>query len=859
MVADERALLEALRSREKAERFLRNLEGMQQPDSVPGDARRELRQEYVDRILAAEHEVSRLKEQLSSYLRSLRGEPAQRLQAILDAETPTELEAVLGVRRGIRVPPVATRDAVSTAPGWTRRIRALAIGLACVAVVVFVLLRWGPPLPGGMTGGADRAPVTVSLETGDRVAVGAGQIGPEGGSLVVTGTGGPLDGLALDVPAGSYKETVTFDLSYNLVESFDAPEGVAVLSPLIHLDAGTTDYADGLIAVTIPVNVPEGQFASLFVYDEETRTLKGLPTLEESKGTLTMLGTHLCPIIALSAPYERLVPSAEKLPVSLDRLSVTTRFKPGQDGWNLVNAGSVIVPAGYCHGMSLTSLYYFMVERGIQGTPLFQKEYENGLPQGMGTPGFWQDDRWAIQLCSVANSIGTVAEKGSVVDAMAARIARLAPGLSAAVPARQFYLTALALYVTQAPQLLGLYTDEGEGHSALCYGVKDHTLLIADPNFPGKTDAAIEFNNDRLGPYRSPLNVNPERENHYISYGRVYYQGDISFFNLNKLQSCWTDYKAGTLDTHFPNYTIIVTELDDRGAELDRYTLNTVEGMASDTRRFLFELQYPAPGSIARLTVFRYGNPPSIVSQDDSVDLHPVGASILGITLEQASEVLVAEGESYLGFLVEELTPDGWTWCDLNWVHVSAVGNQPEPAAAPTSFPLDFNECQLIVEFESGTRNTATGEISAPCWKTLGGSYRGAFYGNTFKATWSEEYEPGSRYHTVNHGSLTVTVDPLKPEVVSFFWEDQWDYTCGGLRRYAVGGSGIQLESWDSRNMIAFFAGGFSGQKPVQPQVTWTERLPSAGSDCYPPFAACELLSIENYTVEIGFYLRNSS
>jgi len=822
MAADESTLLAALRRREEAGRLLHKLDVLQDSDSVPGDARRQLRQEYIDRILAAEHEIARIKQELSATLGSLRGEPAQRLQAVLDAETPAELEAILEVRRGTRLPAAAARTGTSPATRWPRHVRPLAAGLACVVVVVFVLLRWGPALPSKLSDGAGNSPVTVSLERGDRVAVGAGQIGPEGGSLVVTGTGGPLDGLALEVPSGSYDQSVTFDLSYEPIESFDAPEGVAVLSPLIHLDASTTVHSDGLIAVTIPVDVPEGQFASLFVFDEETQTLKGLPTLEETEGTLTMLGTHLCPIIALSAPYERLVPSAEKLPLGLDYLDVTTGFTPGQDTWNLPNAGSVETPEGYCHGMSVTSLYYYLVERGIQGTPLFRKEYENGLPGGMGTPDFWQDDRWAIQLCSVANSVGSGTEKGSVVDAMAVRIARLAPERSAAVPARQFYLTALALYVTQAPQLLGLYTDEGEGHSVLCYGVKDHTLLIADPNFPGKTDATIEFNDGRLGPYDT-------------SYERIYYQGDISFFDVSRVQSYWTEYKGGTLDAHFPNYIISVTELDANGAELDTYALDTLRGITSETRRLRFELQYPTPGSLARLTVFRYGNPPSIV----------------GLAEGSASEVVAAEGESYLGFLVEEMFADGWTWCDFNWVRVSASGTQPEPA--PASRQLDFNECFLHVEFDAGTRNVATGELAEPSGKTLGGSYRGAFYGNTFKATWSEEHEPGGRYHTVNHGSLTVTVDPAKPEVVSFLWEDQWDYTCGGLLRYAVGGSGIQLDSWDSNNAAAGFAGGFSGQQPVKPEVTWIERPPATGPDCGPGPTCLELLSIENYRVTIIF------
>lgn len=832
MIPDEQALLKALRDREEAERFLGNLDGMQEPQSVPDDARRQLRQEYVDRILAAEHEAARIKDELSTRCSTAQGEPARRLRSILEAETSVELEAVLGSRRASRSTTAVPASESPSLAHPRRRVRPLVVGLVGAGILGFALIRWGLPAMSGLrdasSGGPESTTINVSFQTGDRVAIGAGQVATGGGELVVSGTNGPLDGLALEVPPGSYEQTVTFDLSYEPIEGFDAPDGVEVLSPLIHLDASTAAYADQLIAVTVPVDIPEGHFASMFVYDEETRTLKGLPTLEASDGTLTMLGTHLCPIVALSAPYERLVASGKEMPGNLDDLKVPTGFSPERDTWNLVNAGSATAPGGYCRGMSLTSLYYYMVEGGIQGTPLFESEYENGLPEGMSSPGFWQDDRFAIQLCSVASNLGTTREAGSVEDAIATRINKLTPERKLTNQQRQFYMTALALYVTGAPQLLGVHSSAGGGgHSLLCYGVDGHTLSIADPNYPGKGDIRMDYKDGILGPYRSAQSTKDIAAGKYVMYDRVYYEGDISFFDLSKLQGYWTDYEAGGLDEHFPGYTIKVTELDEKGTPQGAYALDALSGMSTDAPQLRFDLE---AGFEARLTLYRYGNPPSTVS---------------------GNQVTPDEGDSYLGFLVEQKTAFGWEWSDFNWVRVSATGVQPEPTPEPGQ--LSFISCRIDVEFDAVARDTYSGEVRQVYNWHISSIASGSFSGNTFTATWSEDHladmpEESSR----NEGKIIVTLDGDLDEVTSFTLENQWTYNCGGICRYTATGSGAKRYMGGIDSPGLFFDGSETGGMP-RPAITWLEVEPGEGPECGAGYRTWELLSSDDFSVLIQF------
>ena len=130
----------------------------------------------LDRILAAEHEISRLKDEFSAWRGPAQSELERRRQAILAAETAADLEAILRGRHRYRASPTTTgRSTLFSRIPLHRRTLPVALGVTAIGIVALALLRWGPlldrVLPGTLTGSSGSGAVTVSFETGDRVAI----------------------------------------------------------------------------------------------------------------------------------------------------------------------------------------------------------------------------------------------------------------------------------------------------------------------------------------------------------------------------------------------------------------------------------------------------------------------------------------------------------------------------------------------------------------------------------------------------------------------------------------------------------------------------------------------------------------
>jgi hypothetical protein len=869
-------LLRSFRAKERPEHLLRNLEEMRREGQVPDDVYGPLRQEYLDAIASADNELDKLRHGLRNRLSGTQDELSQKrqeldrvgnrykygdlarvqyersaralestiaslhdraawLHALSDATSAAEVESLAATSPGPFQASRSTAKGAAAEQSGHRRLLTAAAVLAVVLAIATVTWRALPPMRDLLPLPAQTSYQAVEMVTGDRVDVARQQLGASGGTVSVTGTGTPLDGLSVELPQGAYDAPVTFDFGYSAIEELDAGEGVQAISPLLYVDPDTEEYAEDLIALKIPVEVPEGHIAMAFVYDEDLGVLHPLPTLEESDGELTALSRHFCPFVILSTPRERLLPAetdkSREPPSNLESVKYATGFMPGRDTWNLFNAGSSVAPGGYCKGMSLTSLYYYLVERRITGQSLWRDEYDNGLPEGMGTPGFWQDDRWAIELCSAANELGVTSEAGEVISGVFARVDRLTPQRLTREKERQFYMTAFALYVTKSPQLLSTRAGNSrDGHSLLCYGIDGRTLLIADPNYPNKTDATMPFRNGVLGPYVSAQSTMEILAGNFMTYDTCYFVGDISFFNLGKLQTLWTNYEAGSLNAGFPPYTIRATELDDQGAPLGTYGLNPDIDNRAEARRVRFELDAAFD---SRMTVYTYGSPPTALS---------------------GNEVTLDEGDNYIGFFVEEKVFDEitqksrWEWAGFDWVSIYRPGEQQD--AAVTGPDASFNYCSIKVDFDGVFIDKVTGE-ERHMRDSVGISAYGSFSGGTFTSTWGKTYEPAPplKYCTGVSGHITVSIDPETLAVTGFDFEDKTTYTCNGLLRYTASGSGPKRyaggldEEW-------LFCSGRTDEGMPPPSITWEENEPEPGEDCG-GYRTYQLISAENFSVLI--------
>ena len=505
----------------------------------------------------------------------------------------------------------------------------------------------------------------VRLTYGPVVQVATQTVGPDGGTIIVDKPGDPLDGLTVEVAEEAYDSTVTFTISQSPILEFESKADVNLISPLITIDTGA-EYANVPILVTVPVAIPKGHFAMSFIFDEETGRVEGVPTIDQGDESLTFATRHFDLFMLLSGDISAV----------LDHLDIPTGFTPGVDTWNLENMGSYVAPGGYCRGMSLTSMWYYLYEKPILQENLWRKENDNGLGPGHETPDFWQDDRWAIQLCSVANSMRTTKtaaddkmEYESLAEVFLERKLTSSDEIT-------FYCLAISLFTTNEPQMVYVYSTESKsGHVLVCYKIKGHTLYVADPNYPNKDDATIEFKDGSLGSYVSAKNSEDIKKGRYTTYDRIFYIGETCFFDLSELRKLWVEYQSGDLDNHFPSYNIWAIELDGSGKETDRYILDLISGVKAGSESLRFEMDAPFEG---RLDIYRLGDLANPLP-DNRITLNP--------------------GGNTLGFYVKGKQEGDFWWAGFDWVNVSL---EEKEVGAPSFTESDCGS------FAFGVKSTET-------------------------------------------------------------------------------------------------------------------------------------------------------
>ena len=249
---------------------------------------------------------------------------------------------------------------------------------------------------------------------------------------------------------------------------------------------------------------------------------------------------------------------------------------------------------------------------------------------------------------------------------------------------RAFYCIAFSLLFIDEPQLVHVYSTELiTGHVLVCYGVKDHTLYVADPNYPEKEDATIDFHSfgSRLGPYVSAKNLEEIEKGKYTTYDQVYYSGKTCFFDLSKIRELWTEYKSGEIEERFPEYDIWVIELDDHGNETDRYILDLINGLETDRKYLDFEMDASFGGEIE---IYRYVDISSTVYDNQAT---------------ADSYITLNEGNNLVGFYVKgEKNGELW-WAGFDWVNIFL--EETEVGAA--SFSESDCECNVDIDTVGGT------------------------------------------------------------------------------------------------------------------------------------------------------------
>ncbi len=406
------------------------------------------------------------------------------------------------------------------------------------------------PVSSSSTASGATAYRTGNITTGPEVDVANQSIGAAGGIVGVSKTGDALDGFAIDVPQGSYSSSTAFKVSYAPITGQTFGSDITPISPMISVDNGGA-YSDQLMYVTVPVKVPDDDFAMGFIYDAATKQLEGMPLEAVDADSVTVGTTHFCNFF---------VGMISKVLLTND---IDTKFQPGKDDWQFTNYGSYIAQGGHCEGQSLTALWYYVTKPDGANAHLYGLYDNNGNQPA--TPDLWQDDSLGYRFCSVVQSdikFGDFANTfwinlGGEAVKKVGGVWKLVsvPGIG---DEATWNLFAYSMRATHEPQLVAVRSSAGGGHAMIVYRIYQGNLYVADPNYPADTTRIINYAGGKFTPYNSGADKADIDAGNGTAYDIIDYLGKSTVLSWASIAQRWTELKQGNIGNgSFPTYQII--------------------------------------------------------------------------------------------------------------------------------------------------------------------------------------------------------------------------------------------------------------------------------------------------------------
>lgn len=375
-----------------------------------------------------------------------------------------------------------------------------------------------------------------NLTLGSMQQLTSATIGTNGGAIRVQAPGSAVNGLAIQVPSGAYPQSVPFTVSTRAIDKHKFGNLFNPASPLIHIENNHL-FAKEPLQVEIPIQIAANEFAMAFSYDERTGKLEGIPLVSLSRDKLTLLTAHFSDIVVSKIDQAQ-----------LDKTIIDSGFKPGIDDWEFVNNGSIIAPDGHCAGQSITAMWYYLERRRGAGDPSLWNRFDNNN-YGLKTPAFWQDDSWGYRFASTVQvSMDWESRSRSLFKLLGGQDDRFS-----------WYGLGYAMALTQEPQYIAINTQAGNRHAIIAYKVEQNRIYVADPNYPGKSDRWIRYENGKFLPYSSGDHAAQIASQGTTNYTKIFYIAKSSMINwddLGKLYQQMLDGKIG--QGLYPSYTFLV-------------------------------------------------------------------------------------------------------------------------------------------------------------------------------------------------------------------------------------------------------------------------------------------------------------
>jgi len=503
-----------------------------------------------------------------------------------------------------------------------------------IVIVGIVILLFTTSILGGCSSKANPG-LAGGITAGKAVAALTESVGAAGATLTVSQEDSLIKGMTITVPPNAYPAAREFKISYKTVEKHTFGVNFNPVTPIISIQNGG-GYSEDIIDFQIPVNIPEGQFAMAFYYDSKKGTLEGIPTVAETKSSITISTRHFSDIVVSSIAESALGIDAE----------VDTGFEPRVDDWQFPNHGSYIAAGGHCAGQSITALWYYTQKKTGEGDTSLYGKYDEG------TRDLWYDDAAGYRFASVI-------QKDVDWKAWETRYKKLEPKVNAdnSITWKQFIY---AMKLTGEPQFVYIRNTAGAGaHAMVVYGASGGALQIADPNYPGENDREIWFEDGQFDPYNSGANTQAILDGQGIAFDQIMYFGTSSLIDFSQVASRWEEFEENTIgNDKFPAYTL--QTLNEKGVAVD-----LVDGFTTKNKNLPIFMKTDTPN--LGITVYREGQ--VLMPGSDAT-------------------YAISPGNNQLGFYVlGDVSGTGdWRYIDFKYFNVKL--DQPTTTAASGGKPV---------------------------------------------------------------------------------------------------------------------------------------------------------------------------
>ena len=501
----------------------------------------------------------------------------------------------------------------------------------------------------------------VSISTGPMVKGTSQTISSAGGTISVNSPDTPLNGFSIQVPPNAFSQNTTFTISYHPIIQHTLGSHLHPISPLIQISNGGV-YSSEFMIVQIPVKIPDDDFATAFLYDEQSGDLEALPLIEENSTFITVGTRHFSNIVVFSISKNLLL-----------NITVDSKFRPGIDDWQFKNLGTILTPKGRCSGMSKSAIWYYYEQKITRNAPSLYGLYDNNGHKPP-TPELMADDALAHRFTSVVQK-----DYRSDIQSHPEKY-----GETVATTTNQFQIHSqivASILVSGKPQLLSLMNeDDSERHQVIVYNVLNGTLFIADPNYPGDYSRKIEFADGTFQKYKLD-DLGDFVVRAYVGYSQVPW--DIMWDR-------WTEFKDQTIGINqFPAF--------DGYIEFNKKDPEAPGGIFFGDHAAGRNIGYPA----FALNSDEVTNEISIstgcsgATQSCSAKEHlPEVKLYLDGQFSDETTVFLKDGDNIIGILYYSRVDNREVWVGFDWITINykKITPTPTPMAQP---PVPITPIQL--------------------------------------------------------------------------------------------------------------------------------------------------------------------